>query len=1071
MKKVLVLLLTLLFPFLAAWPQTRQIRGKVTDDKKEALIGVTVSVANTSIGTVTDANGQFVLNVPGSGEVELNFSILGFKKKKLRTDGKSAVNLVLEPDMSSLNDVVVIGYQTVKRKDLTGAVSSLGPDALKDMPLSSAAEAITGRLAGVQVQTTEGRPGADITIRVRGGGSITQDNSPLYIVDGIQLDNALSVLSPQEIESIDVLKDAASTAIYGARGANGVMVITTKGGREMKTRLSYDGYAGARQIVNKLDVMKPYDFVKYQHQLYNRSADDRAAFEKNYGRWEDLDIYKNMPFTDWQDEVFGRNAFTQTHVLSVMGGSKTTSFNLNLNNTQEEGIMIESGFKRTLLSFKFDHKVNDKLKFGLNTRYSSQRIDGVGTSNTGSQGTNRLRNSVRFKPFVAPGDESSVDEFDSEYALLTNLTSPVLLAKNELRYQYRKDVILNGWFNFEIIKNLNFRSVIGTTITNSRDNVFNGSITSTARQNANMPVASMGTRELRSLTNSNTLSYRLTLPKKHQADVLIGQEIYQTDVTNSNMTVKWLPVDITADEAFAGIQKATPPAGMIQDAPTSSKGLTRQLSFFGNAKYSYDDKYLFNASLRYDGSSKFLYDNGFAAFPSAGVAWRITKESFFTPQRWLSDLKLRFTYGASGNNRIGDNLFKTMYNTSTSSYAFGEAITPGIAPLSLANPRLKWETTIARNLGLDFTLFAGRLSGAVDFYHNNTRDLLLDARVASTTGYTTQLQNIGKTENRGVEVQLNAVILNKKDFSWGANFNIGANRNKIVTLGTNPNGEPIKSYLVRSGWENNLYDFLVEVGSPIGQFYGYVTDGFYTTDDFDFNASNNTYTLKAGIPNTSAAALGAREPQPGDLKFKKFSDKADMKVGEEDRRVLGNAQPKFTGGLNQQFMYKGIDLSIFVNWSYGNKVYNANKVEYTTAYLYKDNNMLSLMNDRYKLFDENGQRVYDPGQLKAMNVNTKYWTPSLGNYTLHSFAIEDGSFLRISNVTLGYSLPEAMLKKTKVFTRVRVYATVNNLHTFTKYSGFDPEASTRRSNPLTPAVDYAAYPRSRFILGGVNVSF
>ncbi|WP_295128636.1 TonB-dependent receptor [uncultured Chitinophaga sp.] len=1071
MKKVFTLLLIFLFPTLCAWSQTRQVKGKVTDDKGEALIGVTVSVAHTNIGAHTSPDGSFALNVPGSGQIELNFSIMGYKKKTQVTDGKSPVNISLEPEMSSLNDVVVIGYQSVRRKDLTGSVSSLGPEALKDMPLSSAAEAITGRLAGVQVQTTEGRPGADITIRVRGGGSITQDNSPLYIVDGIQVENALSFLSPQEIASIDVLKDAASTAIYGARGANGVFVITTKSGRDMKTRVSYDGYAGARKIVNKLDVMKPYDFVMYQHQLYNRSADDRIAFERNYGRWEDLDIYKNMPFTDWQEEVFGRNAATQTHVVNVTGGTKATTFNLTLNNTNEDGIMIESGFKRTLLSFKFDHKINDKLKVGVNTRYANQRIDGVGTSNTGSQGTNRLRNAVRFKPFIAPGEESVVDEFDSEYALLTNLTSPVLLAKNELRYAYRKDIILNGWLDYQIIKGLNFHSVLGTTITNTRENTFNGAITSVARQNANMPVASIRRGESISLTNSNTLTYSLPLPKQHKADVMIGQEIYQTNTNAMNLTVKWLPVDITAKEAFAGMQKATPPTGMIQDAPTTGESITRQLSFFGRANYVYNDKYLANFTLRYDGSSKFLYDNGFAAFPSAALAWRISQEEFMKDIRALSDLKLRVSMGTSGNNRIGNDLFKTMFNTSTSSYAFDESITPGIAPLSLANPNLKWETTIARNIGLDFTLFAGRVSGALDFYHNNTKDLLLDANVPPTSGYTSQIQNVGKTENKGVELQLNGVIINKKNFSWNAAFNISANRNKIVSLGTDPEGKPVKSYLVRSGWENSLFDFLVEVGKPIGQFYGYVYDGWYTPDDFDFNPANNSYTLKAGVPNSNSAALGSREPQPGDLKLKKLSTKADTKIGEEDRTVIGNAQPKFTGGLNQQFSYKGIDLSIFMNWSYGNKVYNANKMEFTTAYLYKDNNMLSLMNDRYKLFDENGTRVYDPEQLKAMNVNTKYWTPSMGNYMLHSFAIEDGSFLRISNVTLGYSLPEAMLKRTKVISRLRVYATVNNLYTFTKYTGYDPEASTRRGNPLTPAVDYSAYPRSRFILGGVNVSF
>jgi hypothetical protein len=412
-----------------------------------------------------------------------------------------------------------------------------------------------------------------------------------------------------------------------------------------------------------------------------------------------------------------------------------------------------------------------------------------------------------------------------------------------------------------------------------------------------------------------------------------------------------------------------------------------------------------------------------------------------------------------------------MFGTNTSSYAFDESVSPGIAALALSNPKLKWETTVARNLGLDFSLFRNRLSGSIDVYMNHVQDLLLGVQIPTTSGYTSQLQNLGKTENKGIELQLNSTILNTKNFSWMANFNIATNKNKIVSLGTGPDGQPLNSYLWQSGWVNSLNDFLVEVGKPVGQFYGYVTDGFYTTADFNYDAATRVYTLKSNVPNSSAAALGNRNPQPGDLKLKKLSKDGSMLIGDNDKTVLGSAQPKFIGGLNQQFTYKNFDLSVFVNYSYGNKVYNANALEFTTTYQYKDNNMLAIMNDRYKLFDENGVKVTDPAQLDAMNVNAKYWTPSLGNYFLHSFAIEDGSFLRISNLTIGYSLPESLLNKTRAISKLRIYATVNNLYTFTKYTGYDPEANTRRSTPYTPGVDYAAYPRSRFFLAGVNVTF
>lgn len=973
---------------------------------------------------------------------------------------------------NSLDDVVVIGYGTARKRDLTGSVASVSSKDLKDVPVNTVAEALAGRLAGVQVTTTEGRPGADILVRVRGGGSISQDNSPLYIVDGIPVDNALSLISPQEIADINVLKDAASTAVYGARGANGVVVITTKGGRDMKTRVSYDGYAGVRKIVNKLDVMNPYDFVMYQYQRYNGSADDRAAFQKTYGRWEDLDIYKSMPFTNWQDEVFGRNAINNTHVVSLTGGTKTTSFNLNVSNTKEDGIMLESGYRRTLASFKFDHRATDKLRVGFTSRYSRQRIDGVGTSNTGSQGTNRLRNAVRYKPFVAPGEENNtnIDEFDPDYANLTNLTNPVMLAHNELKYDYKNDIIFNGYASYDILPNLTAKTVLGVTGYNEKVNSYSGTVTATARQNANMPVVGINTSEYFTLTSSNTLTYKQVLGD-HKFDVLLGQEIYQTKNTAFNSTVKWMPVDLTVDQAFAGIQKATPPSGQIQDPPTTSQVENKLISFFGRANYSYKNKYYLTGTLRYDGSSKFLYKNSFGAFPALNAAWTISEEPFMEDFNAISFLKLRASIGTAGNNRIDNDLFRTTFGTNSSSYAFEEAVTPGIAPPALANPELKWETTVSRNLGLDFTIWQNRINGSLDYYYNSARDLLLTVQVPTTTGYTTQVQNVGRTLNTGIELQLAAVIMNKKSFTWNASFNISHNRNEIRSLGNDPLGNPLSSYLVQSGWVNSMNDFKVEVGKPIGQFYGYVTDGFYTVDDFNYNASNQTYTLKPDVPNSSAAALGNRAPQPGDLKLKKLSNSKDMTIGADDMTVLGNAQPKFTGGLNQQFTYKGFDMSVFVNWSVGNKEYNANKLEFTTTYQYKDNNMLALMNDRFKLFDENGVKVTDPAQLAAMNVNARYWTPTLGNYFLHSFAIEDGSFLRISNVTFGYSLPQSLLQKTKVFSRFRVYATVNNLYTFTKYTGYDPEANTRRSNPLTPGIDYAAYPRSRFFLAGVNVSF
>lgn len=1075
MKQLILACALLFFMTSVAFGQTYQLQGTVTDKTSgDPLPGVTVMIKGTQSGTQTGPDGTFRLPASSAGEVSLVFSFIGYSTQTVPAHPGTRVKVSLAAQTNSLKEVVAIGYGTTTRESLTGSVSSITAKELKDVPVATVAQALAGRLAGVRVTTTEGSPGAEIEVRVRGGNSITQDNSPLYIVDGVEMDDALDILSPDDIQSIDVLKDAASTAIYGARGSNGVVLITTKSGKDMKAKVSYNAYFGVRKIVNELPVMKPYDFVRYEYEQYNFNGDDETArsFQDRYGRWDDLGIYKNMPFQDWQKKIFGADAFTQSHSVTMTGGSKNTTYYLNLNNFDEGGIMMGSAYKRNMVSFKFSHDLSNRVKVGFSTRYSHRRIDGAGTSNTGSQGTNRLRNAVRYRPFEAGNQVSEEYTFDPDYALLTNLVNPVLLVNNEIRQDYRNDLNLDGWVSVKLTKQISFKSIGGVGIGNRRTPAFNGTVTGVARQNANMPVVTMSRSDYENISNSNTLTYNNTFNRVHQLNVLVGEETHQTNTKGLNLTTNWLPVDITAKEAFAGIQKATPPTGMIQDAPSTSAGGNRLFSLFGRVNYGYKSKYLATLNLRYDGSSKFAPHNRFGTFPSAALAWRISEEKFLKDVTWLDELKLRLSVGEVGNNRIGDDLYKTMYNASSSDgYAFTESVTPGMVPQALANSNLKWETTLSRNLGVDFSFFKDRLNGSVDVYLNNTKDLLIQAQIPQTSGWSTQYQNIGKTENKGLEIQLNGLLVNTRNFSWNASFNLSFNRNKIVSLGLDPDGNPLKYYYEQSGWVNSLQDFKVAVGQPIGLFYGYVVDGYYTLDDFNYDASAQKYTLKDDVPNDGAAALGAKAPQPGDLKLKKLSNSKDMTIGDDDKTVLGRAQPKFIGGLNQQFTYKNFDLSIFVNWSYGNQEYNANKSEYTTAYLYKDNNMLELMKDRWKWFDDNGVKVNDPKQLAAMNAHAKYWTPPGGQYILTSFDIEDASYLRISNVTLGYSLPTDLLKRTRLISRFRVYATVNNLWIFTKYSGFDPEASTRRKSPLTPGVDYAAYPRSRFVLAGVNVTF
>jgi len=1072
MRKVILLMCMLYSLSWSAFAQNRQITGKVADKGGEALIGVSVLVKGTSQGVSTDVSGNFKINVANPANAILVFKYLGFKTKEVPVAKQTQINVVLEDDATTLQEVQVnIGYGTVKRESLTGSVSSVGAKDLVDFPVSTAAEALSGKLAGVTVTTTEGTPGADVNIRVRGGTSLTYDNAPLYIVDGVPVDNALSLISPTEIQSIDVLKDVASTSIYGARGANGVILITTKGGKDMRTVVTFDAYAGSRQIVNELDVMNPYDFVSYQYQLYNYNTDQtvKDAFTSKYGAWQDLDIYKSFPKIDWQDKVFGREAFSNTQSLAITGGTKATSFNITVNNTKEDGIMLESGFRRTFASMRFDHNISEKFKAGINVRYSRQRVDGVGTSSTGSQSTNRLRNAVRYQPYN--GSTVAGDEFSADFQT-TGLTNPVELAHNELKYDYKNDLISSGYLSYSPLKNLTVKTLFGVTSNERETNTFNGSISYVGRQNGNLPAIALANASTLVLTNTNTIDYRPNIGKDHTLSFLVGEETYNLSTNSTGSTIKWFPAEITADEAFASIQKAEPPAGSLQDKPTSTEYGNRLLSFFGRAMYSYQGKYNATLSFRRDGSSLFGPENKYGNFPSAQFAWRISEEKFMKDLNlnWLNNLKMRLSYGSGGNNRIDPDLFHTMFVASSTEagYASNDAsVNTGLYASVLANPSIRWETTISKNIGLDADMLNGRLTASVDIYDNRTKDLLLLANVPQSSGYLTQSQNVGKTQNKGIELQLSGQIIKKRDFSYTSSFNIALNRNKILAL-----QKGVTSFFSQSGWVNSLSDFKVQVGKSVGQYYGYVSDGYYTLDDFTttVNAAGlYTYTLKADIPN-ARALLGNRDPQPGDMKVKKLSTSSSMLIGEDDKAVLGTSQPKFTGGFNNQFRYKNFDMSIAMNFSYGSKVYNANKIEFSSQYNVKDNNLLSLMNNRWKWFDENGIKVTDPVKLAEMNQGTKYWTPTVGNYELTSFAVEDGSFLRISNVTLGYSLPAELVKRTKAINSIRVYATVNNLYTLTNYSGFDPEASTRK-NALTPGVDYAAYPRSRYILAGLNVTF
>ena len=1070
-----IFVFTLLFLGYSLFAQ--QITGIITDEQGQPLPGVNIVIKGTATGTVTDLDGRFDITVPDRNSV-LVISYVGYLQEEVTVSNQTEFNLTLIPDVTDLEEVVIIGYQTVRRKDLTGSVASVSASQIKDIPVYSAAQAITGRLAGVQITTTEGSPDADVKIRVRGGGSITQDNSPLYIVDGFPVDG-ISDIAPSDIESIDVLKDASSTSIYGARGANGVIIVTTKGGKSGKTQINYNFYQGNKQLANKLDVLSPYEFVLYQYERSRGSFQERTRFENMFGPYEYIDtLYKNSEPTDWQDEVFGRDATTIYHNVSITGGQKNSNYNMSYTRNDDDGIMIGSGFVRNNLNFKFQNQTTSKLRINFDARYSDLKVRGAGTSDPGTSSTNRLKHSVIYRPVNGLYDFVEDPDLyfdDDEYYTASGLTDPLQLAIDEYKKRHTIVTSLNGSLTYSLLKDLDLRTNFGYNSRQIREDRFYGLTTYLARRYADRPVVRISENKRNIFRWTNTLNYRKNILNSHDINILLGQELINTDKNEYEQETHLYPEEISADLALGMMALGEDPL-----SPESEISEDKLLSYFGRILYDYKDKYLATFTLRADGSSKFWKSNQWGLFPSGSFAWRISQEEFMKNISLVTLLKARISYGEAGNNRISDYLFLKRFATSSSKpYFLNEQQNAYLYQPNLPNPELKWETTVTRNAGIDFGIFHNRLSGSIDYYYNSTRDLLVDSRLDPSSGYESQMQNIGQTSNYGLELMLDAYIIEKSDFKLSANFNIAFNRNRVDKLSEYDFREE------QSEWNNDIgTDYIVREGDPVGLMYGFETDGFYTIDDFDYNETTGTYTLKEGVPDNERllnSTLG-----PGTVKFKNLADPVDENgnpvddgnqiTNEDDRTVIGDANPKHIGGFNIMMVYKGIDLSIFMNWVYGNDIYNASKIEFTSGYKAYTNMLESMSSEnRWMTINESGEVVNDPVELAALNENATIWKPPTGNYLFHSWAVEDGSFLRINNVTLGYTFPDFLLDK--VFVKnFRIYATVNNLYTFTRYSGYDPEVNTRRGTtnnpqPLTPGVDYSAYPRSRMIIAGLNLTF
>lgn len=1052
--------------------QQKTVGGKVTDKSDQPLPGVTVVVKGTANGTITGTDGNYSLgNI--SPNTTLVFSFVGMITQEVVVENQTQINIVLQEETIGIEEVVAVGYGTVRKRDLTGSVASVSGVQLKDIPVTSVSQAMIGRMPGVQVTKTEGSPDAEIKIRVRGGGSITQDNSPLYIVDGFPVEN-LNDIVPSDIESVDVLKDASSTAIYGARGANGVIIVTTKGGSEGEAKINYNTYYGIKKIAKTLDVLSPYEYVFWQYE----SQPGNSIIERYFGDYFDYDLYKEMPGTDWQDEIFGRMGSSLYNNISISGGTKVAKYNLSLTHTDEEEIMLGSGYDRTNLTFKTSYEAKKWLNLELTTRLSNLNLSGAGTGRSGSGETSsRLPHIVQFRP--VEGLSNFVDAETDDFEIANTYTiNPLDQTKDDYRRLKNFSLNVNGAANIKLSNHLTYRFELGYQSSNNKTNRFYGLKTSNVRNYGEQPIAEIRTRETTIYRMANTLTYnqRNFLPD-HDITMMIGEELNYSLDEDMTVSSKYFPKYIDPESALSMMNLGLPDPTITLNSPPNKTS-----SFFGRLNYDYKDRYLLSATLRADGSSKFAKGNRWGLFPSASLAWRLSDESFMESyNHWLSNFKIRLSYGKSGNNRIANDAWKKTFSVGSGTIFLegnDETQTVFIYPESiLSNPRLKWETTTTRNAGLDFGFFKQRLEGSVEIYKNTTKDLLIRRTIPSSSGYGTQYQNIGQTSNRGIEFTLQSTLVDRKDFLLSASFNIGFNKNRIDDLGG------VDQWEASSGWasaDGPPSDYLVRKGGQVGLMYGYQTDGMYTFDDFNYDEETGTYTLKENVANNSGL-LAATRFWPGTLKFinqnpgeGETPEEKNSVDAANDRVVIGNANPKHTGGFNLTSQYKGFDASVFFNWVYGNDIYNANKLNFTSRQSSRNyKNMLDIMNSENRFVYVNkgtGLVASTMAELQEINKNATMWSPLHSKVQLHSWAVEDGSFLRLNNVTLGYSFPRKLISKISV-SQLRVYLTGYNLWTWTNYSGFDPEVDTQRSTPLTPGVDWSAYPRSRSYNVGLNVTF
>ncbi|WP_229365890.1 TonB-dependent receptor [Fibrisoma montanum] len=989
------------------------VAGTVLDEKGAALPGVSVVLKGSTRGTTTDPAGKYRLSVP-DGNATLVFSFVGYQTQEVAVGTRSVIDITLQSDDKSLNEVVVVGYGTVKKSDLTGSVAKVGEAAIKATPIVSLDRAMQGRAAGVLVTQNSARPGGTSTIRIRGTGSVNASNDPLYVIDGFPTGN-LNSINSDDIESIEILKDASATAIYGSRGANGVVLVTTKRGRAGKTFVSYDGYYGVQSVRRQIPMLNAREYAEFINEArlnggttpyFDGSAPDRPL-PSALGEG-----------TNWQNEIF-REAPIQNHQLLFSGGSEKSRFAVSAGYYDQQGIIINSNFKRYTLRANLDNEISSRVKLGVTLLGAYTTSQSNRTEQDGNQGGTVTSSALNAPPtFSAYAPDGSYTRILGSVLNGPGFDNPVAIAREITDQSNLIRVLANTNLDFKIMEGLTFRTTFGADLQGAKGNYY--ATRKTFLGESSNGLATVSNSQSINWLNENTLNFNRTLNTRHTIGALLGYTIQGTTVENAQANGR------TFNDDFALYNNLG--AGSTLVAPSSGASDWRLISYIARVNYNLADRYLFTLTARRDGSSRFGENNKFGFFPSGAFAWKVLNESFAQNQKLFTDLKFRVSYGLSGNQEIGN--YQHYANVRSETYVLGGTLFTGNYIGNITNPDLRWEKSAQFDAGVDFSLLSNRIQLTADYYIKTNSDLLFNVNIPTTSGFNSALQNIGKVQNRGVELGLNTINVDRGGFRWNSEFNISFNRNEILSLeGRNEftTGSDVVLYAAA------FNPILLRVGSPLGTFYGRVTDGIF----------QNQAEVDASAQKTA---------KPGDIRYRDLNN--DGQINDNDRAIIGNANPKFFGGLNNTFTFKGLELNIFLQGNYGNDLLNFGRFDYL--------NLTSSNNNTKEVLDR--------------------WTPTNpsntipransagGSRILSTFQVEDGSYLRVKNLSLGYNLPAALVKRLYL-SGAKVYVLGQNLFTFTKYTGYDPEVNRYGSSSISQGIDYGGYPAARTVTVGLNLKF